>query len=158
MSLPVILVSACIVLCIYGSNFFSSAEMSFSSANEMRLENEAEDGSKKAQIALYILNHFDNALSTIQIGNNLVNIAASSLTSVFILLVTGSDKDTWMGTVGITVLIIIFGETIAKISAKKKPNTLAMKFAWPIRIMMGIFFPLVWVVVRLTNYFIILIN
>ena len=152
MNLTVVILCAAIAACIFGSNFFSSAEMSYSSANQVRLEHEAEDGSKAAKIALYITGHFDNALSAILIGNNLVNIAASSLTSVFVLLVTGSDAYTWVGTAVVTVLIIIFGETIAKITAKKKPNTLAFRYAYVIRFLMILFFPLIWIVVKATNF------
>ena len=151
MNLTVLILCAAIALCIYGSNFFSSAEMSFSSANQVRLEHESENGSQGARLALFITGHFDDALSTILIGNNLVNIAASSLTSVLILLLTGSDAYTWIGTAVVTILIIIFGETIAKITAKKKPNTLAIRFAWPIRFLMFLFFPLVRLVVFLTG-------
>ena len=151
MNLITILICAAIVFCIVGSNFFSAAEMSYSSANQVRLEHEAEDGSKAAKLALFITGHFDNALSAILIGNNLVNIAASSLTSVFVLLVTGSDRYTWIGTAVVTILIIIFGETIAKITAKKKPNTLAIRYAHLIRFLMWLFFPLIWLVVLLTG-------
>jgi len=135
-----------IIACIAGSYFFSSSEMSYSSCNELRLQN-SED--KRAKKALYIIRHFDEALSTILIGNNLVNIASSSLTSVLILVLMGNDGLAWIGTIVVTILIIIFGETIPKIISKKKPNTLALAYAPFIRALMTIFFPLVWVVVKL---------
>jgi len=144
--IPIIIVLG-IVLCIVGSHVFSSSEMSYSSCNPMRIEN-SED--KRAPKALYILDHFEEALSTILIGNNLVNIACSSLTSVFIIIVS-TDRYTWIGTVVVTILVIIFGETIPKIIAKKKPNTLALFYAPFIRILMTLFFPAVWVVVKLTG-------
>ncbi len=135
-----------IIACIAGSYLFSSSEMSYSSSNELRLQN-SED--RRAKKALYIIRHFDEALSTILIGNNLVNIASSSLTSVLIMLLTGSDSLAWIGTIVVTLLIIIFGETIPKIIAKKKPNTLALVYAPFIRVLMTVFFPIVWVVVKL---------
>ncbi len=149
--IPIILVSVGILLCIILSNFFSSTEMAYSAASDVRLEHEAESGKKTAKLALFISNRFDDALSTILIGNNLVNIAASSLSAVLIQLIFHDDDLTWVGTVAITILIIIFGETIPKISSKKKPNTLAMRNAYPIRILMFIFYPLVWVTVKLVN-------
>lgn len=149
--LAVVLVSIGILICVFLSNFFSSSEMSFSAASQVRLEHEAESGKKSAVRALAISNRFDDALSTILIGNNLVNIAASSLMAVLIQLIFGDDSLTWLGTIVITVLIIIFGETIPKISSKKKPNTIAMRNALPIRVLMTLLYPLVWLTVKLVN-------
>ena len=69
------------VICLALSAFFSGSEMAFSSANRIRLENQAEDGSKLAALAVRIIDQFDDALSAILIGNNFVNIAISSLGS-----------------------------------------------------------------------------
>ena len=147
-----------IIICIAGSHFFSSSEMSYSSCNEIRLAREAENGEnagirRRAKKALYIVRNFDRALSTILIGNNLVNIASSSLASVLVIMLTGDDGKTWIATVVITLLVIIFGETIPKIIAKKKPNTLAIAYAPVIRVLMVIFFPIVWIVVKLVDLF-----
>ena len=70
---------AALIVLIALSAFFSASEMSYSSANRLRLENAAEDGDRRAKTAVGILDHFDRTLSAILIGNNLVNIAASSL-------------------------------------------------------------------------------
>lgn len=150
----IILIAVGILFCINLSDFFSSSEMSFSAASEVRLEHEAANGRKTAKKALEITNRFDDALSTILIGNNLVNIAASSLMVVLLTLIhdkTGVNFPTWLGTVIITVLIIIFGETIPKISTKKRPNTRAMRYAYPIRILMTLLYPLVWLTVKLVT-------
>ena len=117
------LVIAGILLCVVGSNFFSAAEMGYSSCNQLRLENSRDDGSKRAAIALRITENYDDALSAILIGNNLVNIAASSLGSVLVIMLTGGDEHAWLSTLIVTVLVIVFGETIPKISAKKNANT-----------------------------------
>ena len=143
------LVIAGIILCIYLSGFFSGSEMSYSSCNTMRLENEKEEGSKKAGVALYIAEHFDDALGAILIGNNLVNIACSSLGSVAVILIAGTDKYAWIATVLITISVIIFGETIPKITSKKGANIYAKKYAYPIRFLMIILRPLVLIVVGL---------
>jgi len=107
-----------IIACIAGSYFFSSSEMSYSSCNELRLQNSQD---KRAPKALYIIHHFDEALSTILIGNNLVNIASSSLTSVLILVLMGNDSLAWIGTIVVTLLIIIFGETSPRSSQRRSP-------------------------------------
>ena len=83
-----------IVACILLSGFFSSSEMAYSSCNTLRLENLADEGSKSARAALWISQHFDDALSAILIGNNLVNIASSSLASVLVILLTGKVSRT----------------------------------------------------------------
>ena len=140
-----------IALCIYCSGFFSGSEIAFTSCNEVRMHNEAEDGNRRAGRVLKILERFDNALSAILIGNNLVNIAASSLTSVFMLLLLKTDRWTFIGTIIVTVLVIIFGETIPKITAKKTANTTAMKYSGAIRVLMIILKPLILLVVGLVN-------
>ena len=144
-----VLVFAGIFLCLCLSNFCSASEMAFSSCNVMRLENARDDGSKRAKIAVYITEHFDDALSAILIGNNLANIGASSLASVAVILVTGGDEYAWLATIILTVLVIIFGETMPKIGAKKNANRTSLKNAYVVRAMMIIFYPLVWLVVSL---------
>ena len=144
-----VLVFVGIFLCLCLSNFCSASEMAFSSCNVMRLENARDAGSKRAKIAVYITEHFDDALSAILIGNNLANIGASSLASVAVILVTGGDEYAWLATVILTVLVIIFGETMPKISAKKNANRTSLKNVYVVRAMMIIFYPLVWLVVSL---------
>ena len=106
--------------------------MSYSSANRLRLENAAEDGSRRARAAVGILDHYDSALSAILIGNNLVNIASSSLGSVIVILLAG-EQWTWVSTVVLTLLVIIFGETMPKIDAKQNANGIALRNSYDIR-------------------------
>lgn len=146
MSLYLVLVG--IVLCICLSAFFSSSEMAYSSCNALRLERARDGGSKRAGVALRITERYDDALGAILIGNNLVNIAASSLGSVAVLLITGGDEYTWAATVIITLLVIIFGETIPKITTKKNANRTAESFAYPVRGLMIVLKPIVWLVVK----------
>lgn len=147
--MTVYLIALAILLCLCGSAFFSASEMSYSACNRLRLENEAEDGSRKAGLALRILDRYDDALSAILIGNNLVNIASSSLGSVFVILVTGSDAYAWVATLVLTVLVIIFGETIPKITVKKNANGMAVRSASLLHGLMIVLSPLIWVVVHL---------
>ena len=144
------LVSIGLVLCILLSAFFSASEMAFSACNTVRLENMTEEkakGWRKARTALWITENFDNALSAILIGNNLVNIASSSLASVLVILIMNSDRFTWIATIILTVLVIIFGETIPKIAAKKNSTGFAIKASGVISAMIFIFRPVIWIIV-----------
>ena len=140
-----------LLLCVIGSNYFSSSEMAYSSCNRMRLESARDGGSKKAAIAVKIINRFDDTLSAILIGNNLVNIAASSIGSVLVILVAGDDRYAWVSTVVITVLIVIFGEAMPKIIAKTSANRIALSHARFIRALTIVLMPLIWVVVGLVR-------
>lgn len=146
-----VLIAAGIFLCLVLSAFFSESEMAYSACNPLRLENEAAEGKASARIALHISRHFDDALSAILIGNNLVNIAASSLASVLVIVLTGSDRRTWVATLILTLLVIIFGETIPKIIAKQNANRIARRNAWPIRILTIVLKPLIWLTVSLVR-------
>ena len=139
-----------IIICIIFSHIFSSAEMSYSSCNRMRLENARDNGSKRALVAVKIVDHFDDSLSAIIIGNNLANIANSSLGSLLVLeLCNGDDSYAWVSTLTITILVIIFGETIPKIIAKGSANRLALTYAYFVRGLTIIFMPLIRLVVGL---------
>ncbi len=140
-----------IFLCLCLSAFCSASEMSFSSCSTMRLENARDAGSKRAKAAVYIAEHFDDALSAILIGNNLANIGASALASVAVILIAG-DGYAWVATVVLTVLVIIFGETMPKITAKQNANRFALRNAYAVRAMMVVFYPLVWLVVMLIKF------
>ena len=140
-----------ILLCLVLSAFFSASEMAYSACNQLRLESEAAEGSTAARVALRIRKRFDHALSAILIGNNLVNIAASSLASVLVILLTGSDSWTWAATLVLTLLVIVFGETIPKIIAKQNANRYAKQNAWPIRILTIVLSPLIWLTVGLVR-------
>ena len=139
-----------VLICL--SAFFSASEMCFSSANRMRLESAAEGGSRGARIALKVMDRFDDSLSAILIGNNLVNIATSSIASVVVILIAG-DHWTWLSTVVTTILVMIFGETMPKIVAKKNANRIAPVFAYPIRPLTYILMPVIWIVVGLVRLF-----
>ena len=136
------------------ANFASGAEMAYSSANRMRLASAAENGSKPASVACFIYDSYEKMLSTILIIDDLVNSAASSVVSVMALLIAGDGNAalaTTVGTVLITVLIIIFGETIPKITAKKRANATAIRYAYPVRVFMFLLSPIVWLVVTVIH-------
>lgn len=146
MSFYIIAAIACVCL----SAFFSASEMALSSANPLRLESMRDDGSKRAGMAVKILEHFDNALSAILIGNNFVNIAVSSIGSLIAIEYFG-EKYTFLASVIVTVVVIIFGETAPKISAKKNANRLSVAIAPIIRALTVILTPVVFIVVKLVQ-------
>ncbi len=150
------LVIAGIIVCLCLSAFFSASEMAYSSCNSVRLESIKDDkgkGWKKAATAMKIVENFDQALSAILIGNNLVNIAASSMSSVLVIIVmtaAGLNPDNygWLSTLVITILVIIFGETMPKISAKRNATKIAMRNAPFVNFLMIVFKPIIWIVVK----------
>ena len=144
-----VLVILGILACVLLSGFFSGSEMAYSSCNQVRLENLRDDGSERAGVALKLCEHYDDTLSAILIGNNLVNIAASSLGVVLVNILTSGDGKTWLSTLIITVLVIIFGETIPKITAKKNANHLSLRNAYVLNFLRLLLKPLIWLVVAL---------
>ncbi len=145
-----------LIVCVALSAFFSGSEMSLSSANRLRLENAAEDGNRRAKSALALIDRFDRALGAILIGNNLVNVAASSLSSVIALSIAAQagiseGLCTTAATVIVTVAVIIFGETMPKIIAKKNASRMALSVAGPIRALSVLLRPLVWCATSLTT-------
>lgn len=137
----------CILLILLSfSAFFSSAETALTTMNKVRLRMLVDDGDKRAIILDKILNNSRKMLSTILIGNNIVNIAASSLTTIF----TQSVFDvSWIVSVGVgilTLLIIIFGEIIPKTIASIHAESIALAYAKPIRVCMILFTPFIFVI------------
>ena len=141
---------AAAVACLLLSAFFSATEMALSSANPLRLSSQAEDGSRAAARALALLGRFDDALSAVLIGNNFVNIALSSLASVIAISALG-ESYAWIATAIVAVLVIIFGETVPKIMAKRGANKLLPAVAPLLRGLTAVLKPLVWAVVKLTH-------
>lgn len=140
-----------IAFCILASAFFSGSEMSLSSCNPVRLENEAENGDRAAKRALKLSTDFDSTLGAILVGNNLVNTAASSLTTVLVILLTGSDRLNWVGTLIVTILVIIIGESIPKIVCKKLANKVAKACSGTIQFLIYLFKPVNVIFVGLVN-------
>ena len=140
-----------ILICIVCSNLSSASEMAYSACNRVRLENAMEDGNKRAAVAVKICEKYDDALSAILIGNNLVNIASSALGTLAVIEIFGSDEYSWVSTLVITLLVIIFGETMPKIIAKTSANRIAVRYSYVIRTLMIVLYPLIWLVVNLAK-------
>ena len=118
------------VLCIVMSAFFSASETAFSSANKTRLKTLAEKGNNRACVALELSQNYDKLISTILIGNNVVNILASSLGTIIFVGLYG-DVGATVSTVVLTVVVLLFGEISPKSIAKETPEQFAM-FSAPI--------------------------
>lgn len=121
------------LVCLVFSGFFSASETAFTSANHTKLKNMSADGNKRASLVLKMLDNYDKLLSTILVGNNIVNILLSSVATLwFIDLLTDTS---WLSaasaisTAVITVVVLIFGEISPKSLAKDKPDRFAMAVA-----------------------------
>lgn len=154
MTTVIYIVSLIVLVCF--SAFFSGSEIAYSSVNELRLKRIFNDTkNQKARRALYITEHYDKALSSILIGNNLVNLASSTIaTQLFIKLlaeknIVGENTAAVISTAAITVFVLIFGETMPKLSAKADPERFSMNVSRPIRGLMILFAPFVYVVMKL---------
>ena len=134
---------AVLTVCVALSAFFSASETSFTSVNRVKLKTMAQNGNRRAKAALALAEDYDRLITTILIGNNIVNIAASSLaTSLFLVLLNiQTNLATTASTVVMTIVILIFGEVSPKAIAKESPESLAMTFAPVLRILCTIFTP-----------------
>ena len=127
------------------SGFFSSAETALTTANRIRIRTQAEHGDKNARILLKILDQPDKMLSVILVGNNIVNLYASSLATTFTIHVVGS-RAVGIATGILTLLVLVFGEITPKTVATHSADTMALKIAPVIRFLMIVLTPLVIIV------------
>ncbi len=136
-----------IAICILFSAYFSSTETAFSSLNKVRLKNSAKNGEKGAALAYDLSEQFDKILSTILIGNNIVNIVSASLSTVLFtnLLVgvaNGESLAVTLSTIVMTILVLIFGEITPKTLAKEYPEKWAVISSPLLKFFMVILAPL----------------
>lgn len=139
-----------IIIAMIFSALFSSCETAFSSVNKIRLKNYAAQGDKRAEKALKIANSFEDALTTVLIGNNIVNITMASVSTVLFTTLFGS------GAVGIstavtTVLVLIFGEILPKSYAKENAERLSLFFAGPLSFLIILFKPIIFIFNKLAS-------
>ncbi len=122
-----------IVICVIMSAYFSATETAFSTFNKIRVKTMAEKGNKKAALALRLEDSYDSLISTILIGNNIVNILGASLGTLFFtgLIKSNPDLAATVSTVVITVVVLIFGEISPKTIAKNMPEKFVL-FSAPI--------------------------
>ena len=148
--LPLTMIGILFVFIIL-SAFFSSAETAFSSVNRIRIKNYADEKRRGAQKALWITENFDGALSTILIGNNIVNIASASISTKIATDLFGVQGVVY-STFFMTVLILIFGEILPKSVAKEFAEQYTLLIAPILVILIRLLTPLNWLFIRLKNW------
>ena len=131
-----------LVILIALSAFFSASETAYTTVNKIRLQNYVDAGSKKAKTALFIAENYDRTLTTILIGNNIVNIGASSIATLLFVKLFGPSGAA-ISTAVMTILILIFG------FAKESSEKFALAFSRPLRILMTVFWPVVFLFIQL---------
>ncbi len=132
---------AAMLLLVALSAFFSASETAFSSLNRIRLKNKANNGHPKAARTLELADRYDALLSTILIGNNIVNIAAASIATVLCVRFWG-DIGATLSTVLMTVIVLIFGEISPKTMAKQHAEEIAVAVTPALRLLIVLFWPL----------------
>ena len=129
--------------CVIMSAYFSATETAFSSLNRTKIRTLVEKGNKKAKIVNKLLDNYDSLISTILIGNNIVNIAMASIgTMLFVDLLKDKDIGATVSTAVVTVVVLIFGEITPKSIAKDNPEKFSMFSAPFIRMLIFILTPL----------------
>ena len=131
-----------IAVCLIMSAYFSATETAFLSLNRIRMKNMADKGNKRAALVLELEEKYDNLLSTILIGNNIVNILSSSLATILFVKILGDAKGASVSTIVTTVLVLIFGEISPKSIAKESPDKFALFSAPIISVLVKILTPL----------------
>ena len=132
------------------SAFFSSSETAMMAVNKIRVRNLADAGLSSAQTLMKVLDNQPKMLSAILIGNNIVNISASSLATILVTRAFG-DMYVGVGTGILTLLVLIFGEITPKTSATLSSETMALRFAKPIYMIMQVLTPVIFIVDKLSQ-------
>ena len=149
-----------ILFLLMGSAFFSGTEIAYTSLSKLKMKRDSEHPTTAQKLVGFIYSHYDYALSTVLVGNNLVNIGATSVATVLAvnlaIQMDGRITDETASTIVpliMTVLILIFGEITPKMVARRCSETIAKIAAWPLLILMILFFPVVWVTTGIVNFF-----
>lgn len=145
-----IIMGIVIAILVLLSAFFSATETAFSFVNKIRIQHSVDNGNKKAKNALYVIENFDNALTTILICNNIVNLSCSSIATVLCLNLFG-DMGSAIATGATTLLVLTFGEVIPKCLAKEHCDAFSLKTAGILRVLMFILKPFVFVFLKLKS-------
>ncbi len=133
-----------LVILVAFSAFFSASETAFSSLNQIRLKSRADDGDRTAARVLAMSEQYDKLLSTILIGNNIVNIAAASIGTIIFTKMLGAERGATVSTMVLTIVVLIFGEVTPKSLAKEMPETIATAVAPALSLLMLVLTPLTW--------------
>ena len=144
-----------VAICSLFSMFFSAADMVYGMVDKDRLNREKGKKEKRAKLALKIAEDYELSISAILLGNNVVNIFASSIVTLIGISLAGDNIDlaTTLTTIIFTVFIIIFCEFIPKAFAKRFNYSLALAFAYPVIFFKYLFFILVWPIAKIFKLF-----
>lgn len=137
-----------LVLLLLASAFFSASETAFSSLNRIRVQSLADDGDEKAKRALRVTENYDKMLSTILIGNNVVNLSASSIATLVATMLLGSYGAA-VSTIVLTILVLTFGEILPKSYAKENAEAIALRVAGVLLFLQHLLSPFSWFFTRL---------
>ena len=133
-----------LVILVGFSAFFSASETAFSSLNQIRLKSRAEDGDSSAARVLAMAEQYDKLLSTILIGNNIVNIAAASIGTILFTQKLGAERGATVSTIVLTIIVLIFGEVTPKSLAKEMPEKVATAVSPFLVLLLALMTPLTW--------------
>ena len=136
-----------LLLCLLLSAFFSSANVAFSSANRLRIESAQENGARAGAVkgALAVLDHLDFSLAALTACNNLANISAATIAVALAYELSGGGSWTWLAGVLTAVLVLVLGESMPEMVARKNANRFALRFALPVRALSLLLSPVVFV-------------
>ena len=141
-----------LVILVALSAFFSSTETAFSSVNKIKIKNLANNGNKKAAKVYKIIENYSTFLSTILVGNNIVNITGSSLATVLFINLFGQEIGATYSTIVMTIVVLIFGEIIPKALAKERPEAFSLAVVNIISALMIILKPINFIFERFKNF------
>lgn len=147
-----IILGCLLLLLICLSAFFSMSEISFATCNKMRLKKAYEMDPKGCNKAYQISENFPNTISTILVGNNLVNIGASSISTVLGIKLFGDTLGPTIATIVTTLLIITFGEVLPKLIGSSKANKMIFILAKPLSIFVFVFKPIAYLVTKMVAF------
>ncbi len=132
------------------SGFFSSAETAFSTANRVRMRSLAEEGNKRAVKVIKILDNYSKMLSSILIGNNIVNLSASALATTLAMRI---NMVVGIATGILTIVILLYGEIIPKTWAMHSSDKICLRYCGFIYLLMQCLTPIIFIIDKLANFF-----
>ncbi|HPD90589.1 MAG TPA: hemolysin family protein [Bacillota bacterium] len=132
-----------IVCLVLLSAYFSATETAFTSVNRIRLKNMAASGNRKAKLVIRLIEDYDRLLSTVLVGNNIVNIAMTAIATLMFVTLYG-EYGAPIATLVVTIIVLIFGEISPKSMAKEIPEKFAMASAPVIQFLVVALRPLTW--------------
>ncbi len=132
-----------LILCVALSAFFSATETAYSASNRIRLKTLADGGKDKARLVLTLLEKYDSLLTTVLVGNNIVNIAGTAIATILFTKILNGDESggATLASVVMTVVVLFLGEVGPKTMAKQAPEGFAMAIAPAVRVLMAVMTP-----------------